>query len=455
MSHEIRTPMTAILGFSQLMQRDPAATPQQLKQLDVINRSGEHLLTIINDILEISKIEAGRTTLNPTTFDLHALVNDLETMFRVHTDAKKLHLIVEHSSDLPRYVVADEAKLRQVLSNLLGNAVKFTQTGGIALRVRTSPGKGAGLRLVVEVEDTGQGISEKDIAGLFQRFEQTESGQKVRAGTGLGLAISRGFARLLGGDITVSSREGKGSIFHVEIGVSAGDVAGVAKKAEDSRRVVGVEPGHPKYRVLIADDSKDNRDLLAQMLGSIGFELRQANDGEEAIREFEAWRPDIILMDLRMPVIDGREATRRIKSGPRGKETSVIVLTASSFEDGRQDMIAAGADGYIRKPFRESELFEAIARCLSIKYVYAEETAGSLPQQSAATAVLSAEGLSHLPKRLVQDLRAAASGANLKSLLTLIRQVETQDAQAAEGLRGLANLYDYEAILRVLPRGPT
>jgi PAS domain S-box-containing protein len=455
MSHEIRTPMTAILGFSQLMQRDPAATPQQRKHLDVINRSGEHLLTIINDILEISKIEAGRTTLNPTTFDLHALVNDLETMFRVHTDAKKLHLIVEQVGELPRYVVADEAKVRQVLSNLLGNAVKFTETGGIALRVRASPGEAAGLRLVAEVEDTGQGISEEDIAGLFQRFEQTESGQKTRTGTGLGLAISRGFARLMGGDITVSSREGKGSIFHVEIGLSAGDIAGVAKKAADSRRVVGIASGQPKHRVLIVDDNKENRDLLTQALGPVGFELRQATDGAEAIREFKAWQPDLILMDLRMPVMDGREATRRIKSTPKGKETAIIVLTASSFEDGRKDMAAIGVDGYIRKPFREAELFENLARCLNIKYVYAEEAAGSLPRQSAATATLSAEALSHLPKGLVQDLRAAASGANLKSLLTLISQVETHDAQAAEGLRELATRYDYEAILGVLPGAST
>jgi CheY-like chemotaxis protein len=217
---------------------------------------------------------------------------------------------------------------------------------------------------------------------------------------------------------------------------------------------VGIEPGHPKYRVLIADDNKENRDLLAQTLGPIGFELRQATDGEEAVREFQAWQPDIILMDLRMPVMDGREATRRIKSSPKGKETSVIVLTASSFEDGRRDMTAIGVDGYIRKPFRESELFENLAHCLNIKYVYAEEAPGSLLQQSAETAALSAKTLSRLPKDLVQGIRDTASGANLKLLLTLISQLETYDAQAAEGLRELANHYDYEAILRVFPGDP-
>jgi PAS domain S-box-containing protein len=453
MSHEIRTPMTAILGFSHLMQRDPAATPQQRKQLNVINRSGEHLLTIINDILEISKIEAGRTILNPTVFDLHELVHDLETMFRVHAEQKQLRLVVEPTDELPRYVLGDEAKVRQVLSNLLGNAVKFTETGGITLRVRTSSEEAAGLHLVAEVEDTGPGISAKDIAGLFQRFEQTESGQKTRAGTGLGLAISRGFARLMGGDITVSSREGKGSIFHVEISLGAGGAADVAKKAADSRHVVGIEPGEPKYRVLIVDDNQENRDLLAQTLGPIGFELHQARDGAEAIREFQAWQPDLILMDLRMPVMDGREATRRIKATPEGKETKIIILTASSFEDGRKDMTAISANGFVRKPFREPELFENIARCLSVKYVYSEEAAGSWPRQPAATGIPSAEELSRLPQILAQDLRIAASGANLKSLLTLIGQAEIHDAPAAQGLRELAMRYEYEAILRVLPGG--
>jgi CheY-like chemotaxis protein len=214
---------------------------------------------------------------------------------------------------------------------------------------------------------------------------------------------------------------------------------------------VGIEPGQPKYRVLIVDDNKENRDLLARMLGPIGFALRQATDGEEAIREFQAWQPDVILMDLRMPVLDGREATRRIKSSLKGKNASVIVLSASSFEDGRKDMAAVGANGYIRKPFRESELFEAIAHCLGVHYVYAKEAVGPLPQQSAGTTALSAEALSRVPKDLIRAIRDTASGAHLKPLLMLIGELETHDAKAAEGMRELANRYDYGAILRVLP----
>src|SRR4051794_37544511 len=211
MSHEIRTPMNAILGFSQLMLRDQALNHQQNQYLATINRSGEHLLALINDILEMSKIEAGRTTLNPTTFDLPALLKDLEMMFRVRTDAKKLSFVVELIGDVPRYVVTDVNKLRQVFINVLGNAVKFTEHGGVGVRVRADGPGPAGPRLRVEIEDTGPGISADDQAKLFRHFEQTKTGQQAGAGTGLGLAISREVVRLMGGAGTVTSRVGTGS----------------------------------------------------------------------------------------------------------------------------------------------------------------------------------------------------------------------------------------------------
>src|SRR5205823_1212404 len=223
MSHEIRTPMNAILGFSQLMLRDQNLNSQQNQYLGIINRSGEHLLALINDILEMSKIEAGRTTLNPTTFDLPGLLKDLEMMFRVRTDAKKLSFFVELIGDVPQYIVADINKLRQVFINVLGNAVKFTERGGIGLRVRADREGTTAPCLRVEVEDTGPGISADEQGKLFRHFEQTKTGQQAGTGTGLGLAISREFVRLMGGDITVSSQVGKGSVFVIHLPLKEGE----------------------------------------------------------------------------------------------------------------------------------------------------------------------------------------------------------------------------------------
>src|SRR6478609_5074028 len=253
MSHEIRTPMNAILGFSQLMLRDHDLTPRQCQYLGTINRSGEHLLALINDILEMSKIEAGRTTLNSSTFDLPVLLKDLEMMFRVRTEEKKLLFTVEMIGDVPQYIVTDINKLRQVFINVLGNAVKFTEQGGIGMRVREERSGPAGPVLRVEIEDTGPGISSDDQEKLFRHFEQTKSGQQAGTGTGLGLAISREFIRLMGGAITVSSEVGKGSVFAIELPLKEGASQGVEAK-EKSRQVLRLRPGQTACRVLVADD---------------------------------------------------------------------------------------------------------------------------------------------------------------------------------------------------------
>src|SRR3954468_12378793 len=289
MSHEIRTPMNAILGFSQLMLRDQDLTAQQCQYLGTINRSGEHLLALINAILEMSKIEAGRTTLNPSTFDLPALLKDLEMMFRVRTDEKRLSFSVETIGGVPRYIVADVNKLRQVFINVLGNAVKFTEQGGVTARVRAADPGPAGPRLRVEIEDTGPGISADDQDKLFRHFEQTKTGQQAGTGTGLGLAISREFVRLMGGSITVTSQVGKGSIFTIQLPLKEGDAQAVQTR-EEPRHVVRLQPGQAACRVLIADDVEDNRQLLAQLLAPVGFETRVATNGAEAVQQFEDWR---------------------------------------------------------------------------------------------------------------------------------------------------------------------
>src|SRR4051794_4357755 len=342
MSHEIRTPMNAILGFSQLMLRDQDLTPQQCQYLGTINRSGEHLLALINDILEMSKIEAGRTTLNPSTFDLTVLLKDLEMMFRVRTDEKGLSFSVETIGDVPRFIVTDINKLRQVFINVIGNAVKFTEEGGVGLRVRADRGGAAGPSLRVEVEDTGPGISPDELDKLFRHFEQTKTGQQTGTGTGLGLAISREFVRLMGGDITLSSQVGRGSVFVVNLPLKEGEAQAVHAK-DNPRHVLRLQPGQSACRVLIADDIEDNRQLLAQLLGPVGFEIRLATNGAEAVQEFEQWRPHLVLMDFRMPVMDGHEAIRRIRAMAGGEGPKIIAVTASAMDDNRQELMEIGA----------------------------------------------------------------------------------------------------------------
>src|SRR5688572_24561125 len=381
MSHEIRTPMNAILGFSQLMLRDHDLTPRQCQYLGTINRSGEHLLALINDILEMSKIEAGRTTLNPSTFDLRALLKDLEMMFRVRTDEKRLSLSVELIGDVPQYIVTDINKLRQVFINVLGNAVKFTERGGVTLRVRADRSGATGPCLRVEVEDTGPGISADEQASLFRHFEQTKTGQQTGTGTGLGLAISREFVRLMGGDITVSSQVGKGSVFVIHLPLTEGEAEAVLSK-DKPRHVLRLQPGQAACRVLIADDIEDNRQLLAQLLAPVGFEIRLAINGAEAVREFENWRPHLVLMDFRMPVMDGHEAIRQIRALPGGREVKIIAVTASAMDENRLDLMAIGADDFIGKPFREAELFQKIHAHVGVQYLYAEDPTG--PAQEVA-----------------------------------------------------------------------
>src|SRR5688572_28956886 len=382
MSHEIRTPMNAILGFSQLMLRDQDLTPKQSQYLGTINRSGEHLLALINDILEMFKIEAGRTTLNQSTFDLPALLKDLEMMFRVRTDEKKLSFSVEVVGDVPQYIVADINKLRQVFINVLGNAVKFTEQGGVRLRVRADRQGANGPQLRVEIEDTGPGISPDDQDKLFRHFEQTKTGQQAGTGTGLGLAISQEFVRLMGGAITVNSQVGKGSVFVIQLPLKEGEADAVQAK-DKPRQVLRLQAGQATCRVLIADDIEDNRQLLAQLLAPVGFEIRLATNGAEAVEEFEECHPHLILMDFRMPVMDGHEAIRRIRAmagglaGERrgGTDVKVIAVTASAMDENRQELMDIGADDFISKPFRDADLFQKIHAHLGVEYVYAEEGA--------------------------------------------------------------------------------
>jgi PAS domain S-box-containing protein len=446
MSHEIRTPMNAILGFSQLMLRDRDLTPQQCQYLGTINRSGEHLLALINDILEMSKIEAGRTTLSLSTFDLPVLLKDLEMMFRVRTNEKKLAFSVEVIGDVPQYIVTDINKLRQVFINVLGNAVKFTEQGGIAVRVYADREEAKEPLLRIEIEDTGPGISADEQVKLFRQFEQTKTGQQAGTGTGLGLAISREFVRLMGGDITLSSQVGKGSVFVILLPLKEGEAQAVEGK-EKPRHVIRLESGQAKRRVLIADDIDDNRQLLEQLLAPVGFEIRLATNGEEALHEFEQWRPHLILMDFRMPVMDGHEAIRRIRAMSGGKEPKIIAVTASALDENRQDLLAIGADDFLSKPFREVELFQKIHHHLGVEYVYADQPDVAPPEKATE---LDPDCLASWPQDVIGDMREAVITADLDQLLAKIKDAESLDPHVAGELRRLAESFQYQNLLDLL-----
>ena len=458
MSHEIRTPMNAILGFSQLMLRTPALTSIQHQYLDTINRSGEHLLALIDDILAMSKIESGRVTINPTTFDLHGLLADLESMFSMRAEAKHLQFSIQRSTEVPRLVIADENKLLEVLINLVANAVKFTDKGQIVLRVQAEGTSEPSRRLTFEVEDTGAGISENEIGRLFQHFEQTQSGRNAGTGTGLGLAISREFVRLMSGDLTVCSQFGKGSTFRFEIPLVEGkepDLTAPDRKTAPSR-VVGLSPDRPPCRILVVDDIDDNRVLITRMLGAVGFEIREARDGAQGLEQFVAWQPELIFMDKRMPVMDGHEAIGLIRASPGGQTVKIVILTASAFDENRQEALDAGADDFMGKPFRESDLFGKIGALLGVQYVYAEAGANQAAPLFAGTPTkLSNHSFDHLPQDLIAELHEATLGVDLDKMLELIQQVAKHDPQVADELSRLVQHFEYKTLIELLTQAHT
>ena len=447
MSHELRTPMNAILGYSQLMQKDSSLRPEQRDYLNTINRSGEHLLALINDVLEISRIEARRIVLSPDTFDLHSLLRDLDAMFRIRTDDKGLQFDVTGISRIPRYVFADENKLRQILINLLGNAVKFTVEGGVVMQFAVIDGGRDEKRLVVEVRDTGVGIAEEDLSKVFQYFEQRAEGDRAQNGVGLGLAISRSYARMMGGDVTVTSHVGEGSIFRLEIGIQESAEPAFKEKTH-KRRITGLAPGQSIPRILVVEDREESRYLLIKILELAGFEVQGATNGREAVDVFEQWLPSFIWMDIRMPVMDGLEATRLIKATEAGKSTTVAALTAHALEEERELIQAAGCDDFVRKPFREHEIFEVMAKHLGLKYVYEADKEEEVQVETAAD--INPQRLTALPADLLKELHKAVLRLNTDRTMEVIEEISRQDISTGSALRRLAENMDYNRLLGIL-----
>jgi signal transduction histidine kinase/CheY-like chemotaxis protein/HAMP domain-containing protein len=454
MSHELRTPLNIILGFTQLLLRNQSLNSQQQEYLDTINRSGEDLLTLINDVLEMSKIEAGRVILNETNFDLYGLLDRLQQMFALKARSRGLQLILERSPTIPQYICADESKLRQILVNLLGNAIKFTKIGQVTLRVETphqniTPDEP--ITLNFSVEDTGCGIADSDFNRLFEPFVQTEAGQKAQEGTGLGLPISQRFVRLMGGDIRVNSTLGKGSIFSFDIRTRAVIMATLPTPAQN-RQVIGLQKGQPSYRILIVEDKLENRQLLVELLTPIGFEVREAVNGQAAIDLWQSWSPHLIWMDLRMPIMNGFEATKHIKAAV-AQAPVIIALTGSAFEEDRLTALSVGFDDFVRKPFRTTVIFEKMAEYLGVRYVYADELENQRKASWSSNAsfitpdVLTVADLSVMPSDWVEQLHQAALRINAKEVLMLIKQIPEQHDDLIKVLTNLVDCFCFEQII--------
>ena len=450
MSHELRTPLNAILGFARLIQNSPNLSPQHQEQVSIITRSGEHLLTLINDVLDLAKIEANRTTLNEEDFNLYNLISDIEQMFSIKIKTKRLWLCIDRDDDVPQYVRTDEVKLRQVLINLLSNAIKFTESGGISLMIQKSNTQLPipHCQLTFAISDTGAGIPPEELDIIFKSFVQSSTGKQSVEGTGLGLPISRAFVQLMGGDITVSSVVGRGSTFSFTINVSV--VEGISIKTQQTtRRAIALEPNQPRYRILIVDDKEDNRQLLMQLLSPFGFELKQATNGKEAIEITDNFEPHLIWMDLRMPVMNGYKAAQKIKSTAKGEATAIIAVSASNVIPETAITEDGNFDGFIRKPFRDSEIFATLSQHIGVRFIYEEshEFIHTLPTDVTA---INLDDLAELSADWVANLYQATIHGDFDLMLTLIEEIRTQNDSLATLLASLTNNFQFEELLNLL-----
>ena len=449
MSHELRTPLNAILGFTELMSRDASLAVKHRKYIDIVNRSGEHLLGLINDILEMSKIEAGKTELREDDFALHSMIKSLEEMLRLKAQSKGLKLVIEQSPEVPRHIRTDESKLRQVLINLVNNAIKFTEKGRITLRIKYEQPRQQNT-LIFEVEDTGPGISPEEQSKLFEAFSQTETGKKSGKGTGLGLPISQKFVELMGGELTVSSRLGEGTLFtfYIPVDTFTQNLTETISISE----IIGLARNQPNYRILVADDDQKNCFLLTQLLSAIGFEVREAYNGQEAVETCFNWRPDLIFMDMKMPVMDGYAATQKIKKSGGDEAPAIVALTAQAFEEDRQNILAIGCDDFIRKPFQQQDILAVIRQHLNVQYCYKED--GLSAQDNSiedsdgfqSNYTIRAEDLEVMPREWIEQLSEYAAQCSDLLILQLVEQIPSEHANLAAALTQIVHEFRYDKI---------
>ena len=459
MSHELRTPLNAILGFTEIMSNESSLEDSQKKYLGIIKKSGNHLLNLINDVLDMSKIEAGQVNLECSCFNLANFLDDIYEMFTLPARSKGLKLISQSSADIPKNIVTDESKLRQVLINLLSNAIKFTHKGEISLTVTCQNSQ----CLLFKVQDTGSGIAPEELDLLFQPFIQTETGRKSGEGTGLGLSISSNFIKLMGGKIQVESVLGMGTTFSFELPLNlAPDLVG--QKSSNSQNIIGLASNQLEYRILVVDDNQTNRTLLLQLLTKLGFTVQEATNGKQAVDLAAHWQPHLIWMDLQMPVMDGFEATKKIKANHQ--DIIIIALTANVFVETQEKVLTCGCDDLVHKPFSQEKLLAKMQQHLGVKYLHSQDrsppqSSVDFPLSSSLTVrdnreiqtystnvlTLDVEMLKVMSPQWIEQLHLAAIAAKERQILALIEQIPESEKFLAEILTESLESFRLEEII--------
>ncbi len=467
MSHELRTPLNAILGFTQLIHHHETLSSEQRDRLDIINRSGEHLLSLINDVLETSRIEAGQPRLNESCFDLYQFIASVRDMLTLRAAKKGLLLKLEQTEPLPQYVWGDEGKLRQIIINLVGNAVKFTEQGEVILKVSSTAETDSDyVQVQFEVVDTGPGVATENFKAIFEPFHQTETGRNAHEGSGLGLSISRQNARLMDGGIEVRSQLGQGSTFtcHVQLSVmTAADL----RPDRLSRKVISLAPNQPSYRVLVVEDVAENRQLLVALLTTVGFDVCAVENGAEAVAIWHEWQPHCVWMDLYMPEMDGYKATQTIRAAhkanhktevPRHK-TVIIALSASVLDHMQDEFLEVGFDDYVCKPFQINEIFDKMHQHLGVRYQYADDFASlgdTDTEAEGAIATIEAwdtakiadiqTQLKQQPSTWKRAFFKAVLGARERNVKALLDQLPTEQQDLANLLRNCVNQLKFDVL---------
>ncbi len=461
MSHELRTPLNAILGFTQLMVRDKTLASHHREKLNIVNRNGEHLLELINDILSISKIEANRITLEEKIFNLYQFVEDLKDTFELRATSKGLQLMVERSPNLPQYLQTDERKLRQVLINLFDNAIKFTDQGSITLKIQpldpipNPVSNPSDYRIQFQVQDTGEGMAPEELKTIFDAFVQTSSGQKFEQGIGLGLPISRRFVELMGGKITVHSQLGIGTCFEFTIRVQPIDSANLTY-LQPQYQVIGLDPHQPQYRILVVEDSEAHRQWLTKLLRSVGFDVMEANNGEEALNLVESYNPHLIWMDMRMSGMNGYQATQKIRA-KKAKTLlttppnfspfpKIIAVSASVFEEERQKVVAAGCDDFVGKPLTENLIWEMLKKHLGVKFRVEGSQLHKAEHHEIQDSII-VQALTTLPPELLNQLAMETQIGDSEKFLSLLAQIPPSQTFLINTLTELINNFEFELIL--------